>query len=296
MQSLWMIVAAGLFAVMAACVKLTSDDYSTSELLLCRGIFGVLFVLALIRMHGGTIKTRYLKEHLIRSVYGATSLWIFFYAITILPLAMATTLNYMSPIWIACILFFAAWRKGNNKFDFTFVATILASFIGVVLLLKPSSDSAQLWGGLIALISGILTALAYVKVKELSVLGEPEYRVVFYFSLVGAVYGLIGCFAVGEIPFYHPQSAKAITLLLAIGVTATLAQMALTRAYRLGNTLLTANLQYFNIICTSILNVMIWHNGLDWMGWAGIGLILLCGIAATFHQHKIAVKMRKATA
>lgn len=298
MQSLWMIVAAGFFAIMAACVKLASADYSTAEILLCRGLFGVLFILSLIRLRGGSLKTPYLKQHVIRSLYGAMGLWSFFYAITILPLAMATTLNYMSPIWIASLLFIGAWRKGNSKFDLTFVATIALSFIGVIMLLKPSAhtEADQIVGGLIALFSGMVTALAYIKVKELSLLGEPEYRVVFYFSLICALSGVIGSLSVGEIPFYHPQSAKAITLLLTIGVTATFAQMALTRAYRLGNTLLTANLQYFNILCTSILNIMIWHNGLDWMGWCGIGLILLCGIAATFHQRKITLKTAKKTA
>lgn len=288
-----MIVAAGLFAIMAACVKLAANDYSTSEILLCRGVFGVLFVLSLIRLHGGTIKTNFLKQHVVRSLYGAISLGMLFYAITILPLAMATTLNYMSPIWIACILFIAAWRKGQYQFDLTFVATIVFSFVGVIMLLKPSTDAVNLWGGALAFVSGILTALAYVKVKELSVLGEPEYRVVFYFSLICAICGIVGSVMMGEIPFYHPQSAKAITLLLSIGITATLAQMAMTRAYRLGNTLLTANLQYFNIICTSILNVVIWHNSLDWIGWSGIALILLCGIAATFHQRAIVIRTLK---
>lgn len=290
MQSLWMIVAAGFFAIMAACVKLASDDYTTSEILLCRGIFGVLFILSLIRLRGGTLKTPYIKQHIVRSLYGTMGLWSFFYALTILPLAMATTLNYMSPIWIACILFLDAWRRGNNHFDITFIATIVLSFVGVIMLLKPSAGGYQITGGLIALLSGIVTALAYIKVKELSLLGEPEYRVVFYFSVICAISGLIGSMVMGQIPFFHPQSPKAIILLLTIGIVATLAQMALTRAYRLGNTLLTANLQYFNIICTSILNIVIWHNSLDWMGWSGIGLILLCGIAATFHQRTIVRK------
>ena len=46
-------------------------------------------------------------------------------------------------------------------------------------------------GGVVALISGFLSALAYLQVRKLGQLGEPEYRVVFYFSLGGSVAGLV---------------------------------------------------------------------------------------------------------
>lgn len=296
MQSLWMLCATFLFAIMAACVKLAADYYSTSEILVCRGLFGVLFVLALMRMNGGTLATPYAGKHIVRSIIGVTSLWMSFYAITLLPLATATTLNYMSPIWIALILFAMDYKQGKGGIDWKLSATILLSFIGVTLLLRPSIHADEITGGLIALVSGILTALAYIQVRGLSQLGEPEYRVVFYFSLTGAITGFIACIATGKIPFWHNHDPVGIALILTIGITATLAQMTLTRAYRLGNTLLTANLQYSGIIFSSLLSVLIWSNTMDWMGWAGIAIILVSGLLSTYHNHRRTVAAKRALA
>lgn len=296
MQSLWMLCATLMFAIMAACVKLAAAYYTTYEILLCRGLFGVFFVLALIRINGGTLATQYAGKHIVRSIIGVVSLWMSFYAITLLPLATATTLNYMSPIWIALILFSVDFKRGKGSFDLGLAATILLSFIGVTLLLRPSIHADEMTGGLIALISGVLTALAYIQVKGLSQLGEPEYRVVFYFSLTGAITGLAASLAHGTIPFWHNHDPVGAALILTIGVTATLAQMTLTRAYRLGNTLLTANLQYSGIIFSSLLSVLIWSNTMDWMGWTGIAIIMASGILSTFHNHRrnIATKRRQA--
>jgi drug/metabolite transporter (DMT)-like permease len=286
MQSLWMLCATFLFAIMSACVKLASSYYTTSEILLCRGLFGVAFVLVLIRMNGGTLATKYITKHLTRSVIGVISLWMTLIAVTLLPLATATTLNYMSPIWIAIILFFIDFKQGKERVDVRLSATIVLSFIGVALLLRPSLHAEQLTGGIIGLISGVLTALAYLQVRGLSQLGEPEYRVVFYFSLTGAITGLVACFAQGIIPFFHHNDPIGVALILTIGITATLAQMTLTRAYRLGNTLLTANLQYSGILFSSALSVLIWSNTMDWMGWSGIAIILISGLLSTYYHHR----------
>ena len=107
MQSLWMLVASFVFAAMGVCVKLAADYFSTSEIVMTRGIIGMLFIYSLIRLRGGTLKTALAWHHLWRGVVGVTALWLWFYSIALLPLATAVTLNYMSPIWIAAILFAA---------------------------------------------------------------------------------------------------------------------------------------------------------------------------------------------
>jgi len=71
-----------------------------------------------------------------------------------------------------------------------------------------------------------------------------------------------------------------------IGVSATLAQMAMTRAYRLGNTLVTANLQYTGIVFASLWGILIWNDAPGWIGWTGIAIILLSGMISTFYNHR----------
>jgi S-adenosylmethionine uptake transporter len=289
MQSLWMLFASFLFAIMGVCVKLASAMYSTSEIVMYRGIAGVVFLAVLVRLQGGTLRTALPWHHLWRGAVGVTSLGLWFYAISKLPLATATTLNYMAPIWIAAILFGVGLLRRQKKFEWGLTAAIVMSFVGVTLLLQPSIRADQWFSGLMGLTSGCLSALAYLQVKKLGQMGEPEYRVVFYFSLIGVGGGLLGAIA-GPGFFgndgvtWHAHSLTGVLLLLGVGITAVIAQMAMTRAYRLGNTLVTANLQYAGIIFSSFWGILIWDDSFDLIGWLGIAVILLSGLTATYYN------------
>jgi S-adenosylmethionine uptake transporter len=298
MQSLWMLVATFAFSIMGVCVKLASDTYSVAEIIMYRGMIGVVFIYILIRQQGGTLKTSLIWQHLWRCVIGTTALWLWFVAIALLPLATAMTLNYMAPIWISAILFVAAWQSGKRRFEWGLVTAIVASFIGLTLLLRPSIHQDQWLGAFVGLCSGALSALAYLQVRKLGQLGEPESRVVFFFSATGLIAGLLGClFGPGlqgqSIDLFRTHTTSGITLLLSIGVLAALAQMAMTRAYRLGNTLVTANLQYTGIVFSSLWGILIWSDVLGVSGWLGIAVILVSGIVATFYNIRSTVTNRK---
>ncbi|WP_292931278.1 DMT family transporter [Noviherbaspirillum sp.] len=285
MQSLWMLFASFAFSIMGVCVKLASSTYSVAEIVTYRGIVGVIFMAGLTLVRGGSLRTSLPGAHLSRGLVGVTALSMWFYSIGKLPIATGMTLNYMAPIWIAAILFTVGWWHRQNRFEWGLASAIAFSFVGVTLLLRPSFHADQWFAGLVGLASGILSALAYLQVKKLGQMGEPEYRVVFYFSLTGLVAGLAGTLAGnGSLTGLHEHSAKGLILLLSIGVTATLAQVAMTRAYHLGKTLVTANLQYSGIVFSSIWGILIWGDVLSWLGWLGIAIILASGIAATYYN------------
>jgi S-adenosylmethionine uptake transporter len=77
-----------------------------------------------------------------------------------------------------------------------------------------------------------------------------------------------------------------VGLLLMVGFFASTAQLAMTRAYRLGNPLLTANLSYCGIIFSSAAGVIVWHDKLSVLSWFGITIIMLSGILATYIHTK----------
>ncbi len=289
MQSLWMLVAAFVFSLMGVCVKLESAVSSTSEIVMCRGAVGMLLIFTLTRLNRQTLKTSLPWHHAWRGFVGVTALWLWFFAIGSLLLATAMTLNYMAPIWIATIVFTLGWWHKQRRFEWGLASAVITSFIGVALLLKPSIHAEQWLGGLLALISGFLSALAYMQVKKLGQLGEPEYRVVFYFSASGVIAGLLGSLVdsqlrFGEFRLLHALSGMDWLLLATIGLTATIAQMAMTRAYRLGAMLVTANLQYTGIVFSSVWGMLIWGDHLDAWGWLGMAIILASGVAATFYN------------
>ncbi|WP_256080576.1 DMT family transporter [Massilia sp. YIM B04103] len=287
MQSLWMLFASFMFAAMGVCVKLASETFSTSEIVMYRGLVGMTVLFCMMRMQGASFRTTMPFAHLWRGVVGVVSLWLWFYAIARLPLATAMTLNYMAPIWIAVWLFLHGWWHAKNHIEWPLIGAVFMSFIGVTLLLQPAFHSNQLFEAMLALSSSVLSAMAYMQVRKLGLAGEPEARVVFFFSITNFVAGLVGHFVEsGSSPvvWHSPANAKGALLLLGIGLCATAAQVAMTRAYRLGNTLVVANLQYSGIVFSSFWGILVFSDVFNWHSWAGIGIILLSGMAATFYN------------
>jgi S-adenosylmethionine uptake transporter len=290
MPALWMLFASFSFAAMGAAVKLASLSYSTSEIVMYRGIIGSLLLLPVIRHQRGTLRTSFPKEHLWRSIVGVVSLWLWFYAIAKLPLATAITLNYMAPIWLSAYMFLKGWWHGKGLSEWPLIVAVGMSFVGVTLVLRPAAGMNEWIGGAVAVASSVIAAMAYLQVRKLGQMGEPEYRVVFYFSLTMAIAGLLGTpFENGIETPLHQHTWHSAGLLLAVGFPALLAQMAMTRAYRLGKVLVVANLQYTGIIFSSLWGMLLWGDVFDWHVWLGMGVILASGIAATFYNtHKTA--------
>ena len=99
MQALWMVLGAFLFASMGVAVKIASAWFSSGEMVLWRGVIGIVFLWLLARSRGVSLATRYPGMHAWRSLIGVVSLGAWFYAIAHMPLATAVTLNYMSSVW-----------------------------------------------------------------------------------------------------------------------------------------------------------------------------------------------------
>jgi drug/metabolite transporter (DMT)-like permease len=279
MSAPWLMVLASLlFATMGVCVKLASAHYATGEIVFYRGLTGALMMLAFARWQRGTLRTAVQAMHFWRSLSGVTALCLWFYALSNLPLATAMTLNYMSSVWMALFLLGGAIMLGSARVDGRLIATVLLGFAGVALILRPTIEQDQLWHGLIGLLSGLISATAYLQVTALGRAGEPEYRIVFYFSLGGVAAGALLTTLTGISPH---RSLTGVALLLAVGVLATVAQLMMTRAYSTGRTLVNASLQYLGIAFSFTYGVLLFDDRVTWMALAGMALIVAAGIGAT---------------
>jgi len=284
MAALWMLFASFAFAGMGAAVKLASAFYTTSEIVMYRGLVGASILLIVVIARGLTLRTRFPKEHLVRSFVGVTSLWLWFYAIGKLPLATAVTLNYMAPIWIAAALFCLGWWHRKNHVEWPLIVAVLMSFVGVTLALQPAFEMNEWLGAVAGLVSSVISAMAYMQVRKLGQMGEPEYRVVFFFSLTTTIVGFAGTFTHGAMPALHAPTLHSGLLVFAVGFCGLLGQMAMTRAYRTGTVLVVANLQYTGIIFSSLWGMFLWNDRFPAIVWLGMGVILVSGIAATFYN------------
>ena len=186
-----MVLASLLFATMGVCVKLASAEYSPGEIMFYRGLTGALLIALLARSRRVSLATAVPQTHFWRSLTGVVAMFMWFYALGNLPLATAMTLNYMSSVWMALFLLGGAALVGAARVDGRLVGTVLLGFAGVALILRPTIEQDQLWHGLVGLLSGMISATAYLQVTALARAGEPEVRIVFYFSIGGALIGLL---------------------------------------------------------------------------------------------------------
>jgi drug/metabolite transporter (DMT)-like permease len=265
------------FAAMGVCVKIASAQYSAGEMVFYRSLVGAVVMALLARARGNSLASPVPSMHFWRSASGVFSLLLWFHALTGLPLATAMTLNYMSSVWMALFLIGGAALVGSGRVDGRLVAAVLMGFAGVALVLRPTVDQQQLWHGLTGLLSGMLAATAYLQVTALGKAGEPEERIVFYFSIGGLVVGAAWMLLLGA----NAHTPRGLALLLAIGALATLGQTLMTRAYRIGATLANASLQYLGIVFSFGFGVLLFNDAVTASALAGIALIVGAGLYAT---------------
>ena len=290
MQASWMILASLFFATMSVCIKYASAHFGTFELVFYRGLIGMAFMAGLCRIQGVRLATPIPMMHVWRSVIGVASLSAWFYAIAHLPLATAMTLNYMSGVWVAAFLVGGTLVMGRLQDagrQGPVVLTVIGGFAGVLMILRPTIEQNQLFAGVIGLLSGIGAALAYMQVAALGRMGEPESRTVFYFSVGTTVTGLVCSLLFTG---FSPWTWPAVLWLLPVGVLAALGQLCMTLAYSKGATLVVANLQYSGIVFAALYGLFLFGDQIPPIGWAGMALIIICGIAATALRNRTLIQ------
>ncbi|EEG09092.1 DMT family transporter [Pseudogulbenkiania ferrooxidans] len=271
--SAWMVVAALFFGLMGLFVKLGAQHFSSTELVFWRTAFGTLTLGVAACWRRERFVTPHLRYHVQRGLIGYISLLLYFYAIAHLPLSTAVTLNYTSPLFLALLSVLVLRERLSARA----VAALALGFVGVLLLLRPTLAGERWEAGLLGLGSGLLAGWSYLHVRELGRLGEPEWRVVFYFALISTVGGAV----LMQFDRWHAVTATNVWLLLGLGLTATVAQLAMTRAYKVGRKLVAANLSYLTVVFSTLLGVLVWQDSLTLASFVAMTLIVISGILAS---------------
>lgn len=274
MKASWMVVAGLFFGCMTLFVKLGANRFSDVELVFYRSLFGLVTIAVIVVARRYPLRTSYVRMHLWRSLSGFAALMLFFHSITLLPLATAVTLNYTAPLFLAVLSSIVLRERPHALL----VAALVVGFVGVTLLLRPSLSSHESRAALLGLLSGFLGAVAYLNIKQLALTGEPDWRTVFYFTLVST----LGAGGWMVFNVFHPVDLYGFVLLCGLGMTATLAQLALTRAYREGHTLVVGSLAYSTVIFSSLFGAIVLGDRLDATAWLAIGLVILSGVASVW--------------
>ena len=275
MQSLWMLLACAAFAILGACVKVASDfDASLSQVVIFRGVPSIILLFGWARLGHRTIAPSSWKLHFWRNVSGIASMWLGFYALAHLPLSIAVSLNYTAP------LFIAGWMLvwGGSQRDPVRIIAVVFGFLGVIGVLRPSIENNNLLAASLGLLAGALAAVAMMQIRELGRVGEPEWRTVLIFSGCVWLSGIVGVMIQG----WRDIGLTAWIALTGVGIAGLVGQLAMTRAFGLGSTLLTAALQYATIIFAAILGILFWGDRPDLLAWGGMVLIIGSGLLSVW--------------
>jgi S-adenosylmethionine uptake transporter len=276
-----MLFAALMFAVAGVTIKFcAAAGYSTAELVFYRSIIGFLVVTVMMRVRGLTVRTPHMVAHLQRGAAGTVAIWLFMYAVIHLPLATAITLNFTSPLWIALILALVYGERLSK----TIMVALALGFVGIVILLKPIFTPEMRFDITMGVISGIAAAVALLNVRRLGAMKEPEMRIFWWFTLVVTLGAALALTVMGGWRWH----SEGLGWLLAMGAATTGGQLAQTRAYSQGATLLAANLSYSAVLFSALADLLIWHQVIPGSGWLAIAVIIASGIMATLRTRKSA--------
>ncbi|MGH8445818.1 MAG: DMT family transporter [Solimonas sp.] len=258
--------AAAAFSITGACIKAASATTPNEMVVFVRCAVSLLALLPWLLRHGSqAVHTQRLGGHLWRSAFGVAAMYCFFYAIAQLPLASAMLLTYSTPLWLP----FIAWFWIGERPPFVVFPAALVGLAGIALIVKPGAGSfAGLgWPAGIGLAAGILAACAMVSIRRISD-SEPAERIVFYFALLATLISAVPMLWAWRTPGWH-----ALLLLSGAGITATVGQLHLTRAYSWAPAARVGPFTYFSVIFSALLAWLFWGEHLD--RWAALGALLV---------------------
>lgn len=263
----YFIVASELsFALGAALIKLVSESLPNESIVFFRNFFG-LMILAPLLLRNGTknLRTDCLPIHLVRAVMGMGAMYCFFYAIANLSLGNTMLIKSTIPLIIPFVSVFWLQEKISQRI---ILAGILG-FGGVFMILKPDGDTN--WASLVALLSSVMAAIAFVAVRKLSAT-EPTLRIISFFAIFGLTIS-----AVPLVWSWQTPTLIQCLLLMGVGLATTIGQFLLTRGYQNAPAASVGIFTYTSVIFGSFLGWLFWRELLDMNYFFGAVLIVLAG-------------------
>jgi drug/metabolite transporter (DMT)-like permease len=267
----FMLGGAFFFSLMTLMVKWVGRTLPSHEIVLARGVVTLILSYGMVRRAQlspwGTRKSILA----VRGLLGFAALTCFYFAVTRLPLAEVTVLQYTSPIWTALI---AVPLLGEPITARVFGACFF-SLAGVLLIARPDflfgagSSSLDLVAVGIALFSAVLSSGAYVSVRYASKT-EHTLVIIFYFAL----FSTLGAIPLAAPVALWPRGAEWLVL-LGVGVTTQAAQICLTRGLSLVPAGRAITIGYAQILFAALWGVLFFSEYLDLWTILGTCLIIM---------------------
>lgn len=260
-----------VFSMLAALVKHLSEDFSNAQVVFLRNAVALLVLLPYLKWRGRLhFRVHKIGFHLLRSTTGITSMYLYFFCLGVLPLGETTLLIQTSPIWIPVIAFL--WLKEEFKKSYLFAG--LFGLLGVALVVRPTpSDFSPVI--MLALLGAMIGAGSKVTIRKMAST-ETSNSIVLYFSLISSVIT-----AIPAALDWKPIAMHQWPALLALGITAAIGQLLMTKAFTLAPSGRIGFWGYTQVVFAFLLGYLFWQESVHPMSIAGAICIIVAGLISS---------------
>ena len=279
--------AAFVLSIMLVFVKLvTHSGVSLTETLFWRQLPTVPILLLWFGTRGelATLGSTRLKAHAGRAMTGLAGMFLNFGAVTLLPLAVATTFNFTSAIWavvLSALLLkekIGPWRWG----------AVLLGFAGVLVMAQPAGGHVPPFGAAVALGAAFMIALISIQIRDLAQTEHP-LTIVFWFAAFSVVP------LAAAMPFVMSgHTAYQWTLLGGLAMFGLLGQFLLTAALRFGAVASVIVMDYSSLIWATLFGWWVFDRLPPATTWLGAPLIVGAGLLIAWREHRLSLQKARA--
>jgi len=216
----YMVASALGFSAMSLLVKIASARLPTGEIVLARAVVTLVVSYAMVRRAELPLWGTNRSGLVLRGVLGFGGLTLYYLSLAYLPLADATTLHQITPLFTSVL----AWWVLRERIGWATLVAIALGITGVSLIVHPSGAGLDPLGIAVGLGATLCAATAYVTVRQLA-RTEHALVIVFYFPLVATPLALPWAVATWVTP-----TPIEWLLLVAIGLATQVGQVFLTKA------------------------------------------------------------------
>lgn len=264
--ALWMTGAIASFSAMAIAGRAVSFDLDTFEIMMYRSALGVVVVCSLAALTGTwrQINRRHMTTHLIRNAAHFTGQNLWFYAITVIPLAQVFALEFTSPLWVVVL---SPLILGERLTRIRALAAVMG-FIGILIVARP--DPSTLNSGVItAASSAIFFALSIMFTKRLT-RTETITCILFYLTVMQLVLGVVAAGMDGDIALPTAQSLPYLAL---IGCAGLLAHFCMTKALSIAPATIVVPFDFVRLPVIAVVGMLVYNESLDI--WVFVGAVVI---------------------
>ncbi len=264
--ALWMIGSIASFSAMAIAGRELGGRYDTFEIMMYRSIFGVLIVVTLMGLTGAwrQINADRLSLHFVRNLAHFTGQNLWFYAVTVIPLAQVFALEFTSPLWVIVL---SPLILGERLTLIRAIAAIMG-FIGILIVARPSIEGINA-GVITAASSAIFFALTIMFTKRLT-RTQTITGILFYLTTMQLVFGVIAAGYDGDIAL---PDAASLPLLALIGACGLLAHFCLTNALSIAPATVVVPIDFVRLPVIAVLGMLLYQEALDIWVFVGAAVI-----------------------